>query len=94
MQNRWDEQTVAERLLWRAEQTPSRVALEIGGRSLTYGELARESLAQAAALQQRGLGPGRRCVLSVDPHQLPSLVFGVHLLGASVSILKIGRAHV
>ncbi len=48
-------------ILERAARTPSAPALEAGGRSQSYAELAARAAARAAALARLGIGPGE-CV--------------------------------
>ncbi len=70
----------------QAERTPDAVAVEFGGRRLTYQELDRRANQLAHALRERGVGPETRVGLCVER----SLEMAVGLLG----ILKAGGAYV
>ncbi|HVS00463.1 MAG TPA: amino acid adenylation domain-containing protein, partial [Thermoanaerobaculia bacterium] len=89
----WNDTTVeyAERCLHelveeQAQRTPDRLAVEIEGQSLSYGELSRRSSRLACHLQRLGVGPEAPVGISAER----SLELMVGLLG----ILKAGGAYV
>ncbi|WP_445258783.1 long-chain-fatty-acid--CoA ligase [Nocardioides aurantiacus] len=55
--------SLASILAEAARRTPDHVAVVEGEARVTYAELWRDALVRAAALQQRGLGPGARVAL-------------------------------
>lgn len=55
-----------ERFESQARETPDRVALEEGGRSITYGELARSAMDIAETLRREGVEAGALVGLHVD----------------------------
>ncbi|HEX2188124.1 MAG TPA: amino acid adenylation domain-containing protein [Longimicrobiaceae bacterium] len=70
----------------QARRVPGAVAVEMGGRALTYAELDRRAGAIARALRARGVGPDARVGICLP--RSPELVVGV--LGA----LKAGGAYI
>jgi amino acid adenylation domain-containing protein len=58
--------SVPERIVARLRQSPERVALREGDRSLTCGELDQRSARVAAALTEHGIGPGAVVALLSD----------------------------
>ncbi|MDY6998956.1 MAG: AMP-binding protein, partial [Actinomycetota bacterium] len=54
---------VAQFVASAAGRTPDRVAWRFGGKDCSYGELARRAGGTAAALTDRGVGPGDRVVI-------------------------------
>lgn len=69
-----------------AGREPGRLAVALGEESLTYGELAAASAAIAAALRERGVGPGERVGLWTAKRPLA--------VAAMLAILRIGAAYV
>jgi fatty-acyl-CoA synthase len=67
----------------RARATPGRVAIEFGGRAVTYAELHAGAHAAAARLRDAGEG-GRVAVLSANRPEYVALVFGAAMAGALV----------
>jgi 1-acyl-sn-glycerol-3-phosphate acyltransferase len=80
--------TLVEVLRWHAETQPDRVHLRLRGEDgteapITYGALWQRSLAVAAALRARGLGPGARAAVMLrTEHAFFSAFFGILLTGA------------
>jgi acyl-CoA synthetase (AMP-forming)/AMP-acid ligase II len=75
--------TTAEVLRRNAARHPRSVALRFEEREITYRELADRAGRLAAALTQRGIGPGDR--VAVCLHNRPEMVealFAIHQLGA------------
>jgi amino acid adenylation domain-containing protein/non-ribosomal peptide synthase protein (TIGR01720 family) len=70
----------------QAARAPDRIAVELEGRCLTYGELGRSANRLARYLQARGVGPEVRTALCLER----SLEMVVALLG----VLKAGGAYV
>ncbi|HEX9733019.1 MAG TPA: amino acid adenylation domain-containing protein [Thermoanaerobaculia bacterium] len=70
----------------QAAATPTQTAVQIGGRSLAYGELDRRANQLARHLRRRGVGPESRVAISMDR----SLARTVAVLG----VLKAGGAYV
>jgi len=56
----------AEVVLSHARTTPDRIAVRMGERTLTYGELARTSEKLATGLQRAGVGKGDRIVMFAE----------------------------
>ncbi|MEJ2538832.1 MAG: amino acid adenylation domain-containing protein [Gemmatimonadota bacterium] len=70
----------------QVRRTPDAVAASHGGERITYRELDEAANRVAAALAERGIGPGGRVGLCV----VPGIVRGAALLG----ILRVGAAYV
>ena len=70
----------------QAESHPHRLALELGRRQLSYGELAERTLALALELRGRGVGVDTRVGLCVER--------GVDLIVGLLGILRAGAAYV
>ncbi|HEY8208039.1 MAG TPA: amino acid adenylation domain-containing protein [Myxococcaceae bacterium] len=76
--------TLAEQLLQRAQEVPNARAVALEGRSLSYGELAREALGIAALLQAHGVRRGDRVgVCLLKSPEAVSAWFGTLLAGAA-----------
>ncbi len=69
-------------LLDAAEERPERVALEIGNRRVTYGELASEARQVAGGLRQLGLRPGDSvAVMLPNMREFVASLYGILLGG-------------
>jgi long-chain acyl-CoA synthetase len=75
--------TIADIVRTHAAERPDAPALEVGGRSITFGELDRRSNQAAQALRAAGVGPGDR-VAFIDKNGLEwfDVTFGLAKLGA------------
>ncbi len=69
-------ETVVHRLLAAARQTPRAVAVELGPRRLTYGQLVGRATQLSHALRRRGVGPEEPVALGVErsPEQIIALL--------------------
>ena len=76
---------VHRRIAAQAARTPSRIAVQCGDRTLTYGELAMRAAGLAGRLRQAGLGPGDRVGLLVER--------SVEMVAALLGILESGAAY-
>jgi len=74
---------------------PDRPFLRIGGRALSYGEIGRQAAAIAAALADRGAGPGSRIatVLPNRPEAIITLLAAARLGATAVPLNPALKAH-
>jgi non-ribosomal peptide synthetase component F/thioesterase domain-containing protein len=76
--------TVAGQFAHQAQLTPHAVALVQGHRRLTYAQLQAASLHLAADLQARGIGPGKRVAIGLEPSiERTTAVLATLTLGAA-----------
>jgi long-chain acyl-CoA synthetase len=77
--------SVASILAETARRTPERTALIIGEHAITYGPLWDQTRAYAAALRERGIGPGTRVAMLVpNVPDFARVYYAVLALGAVV----------
>lgn len=81
--------TLHREFLRRAEQTPERVAVVAGDRSVSYGELAEASVALAHEIRRRGVQPGDVVAVSL-PRGLDQITAILAVLMAGAAYLPIG----
>ncbi|HEX7239462.1 MAG TPA: amino acid adenylation domain-containing protein, partial [Longimicrobiaceae bacterium] len=81
-----EEEHVHERFARQAGRTPDAVAVRSGGRTLTYGELERDSGRLARHLQELGVGPEARVGVCIER--------GPEMVVAVLGVLRAGAAYV
>ncbi|WP_236895732.1 class I adenylate-forming enzyme family protein [Clostridium beijerinckii] len=77
------EQTLISVVMKHTIQFPSKIALIVNNKKITYGELGQSILNAAQIMREYGVCPGSRVILSATPS--PAFVFGyfaTHILGA------------